>query len=436
MDYQSITADEAVKVIASGDRVFVHTAAATPVQLVQAMANRANEINDVEVIHLHTEGVAAHVEPQHQGHFRDNSLFIGGNVRKAVQAGQADYTPIFLSETPLLFRRGILPLDVALVQVSPPDKHGFCSLGVSVDCSRAAVQTAKHVIAQVNPNMPRTHGDGLLHISEIDAFVDTTDAIAELKMDTLDEASKEIGKHVAGIIDNGATLQMGIGSIPNAVLAALSGHQRLGVHTEMFSDGVMALVESGVICGSEKRVHPGKIVATFVMGTRKLYDFIDDNPLVVLLDVQYVNDTAVIRRNPKVTAINSAIEIDLTGQICADSIGSKMYSGVGGQMDFVRGASLSDGGKPIFALPSITSKGESRLVPSLKQGAGVVTTRAHVHYVVTEFGVVNLYGKSLRKRAELLTSIAHPNHREMLLKAAHELYGSSLFALGEQKISP
>lgn len=423
-----VPAEVAVKAIQSHSRVFVHTAAATPTILLEALAKRADELDDIEFIHLHTEGNAPQVAPQFSGKFRDSSLFIGANVRKAVQEGRADYIPIFLSETPLLFRRGILPLDVALVQVSPPDKHGYCTLGVSVDCSLAAVETAKLVIAQVNPQMPRSHGGSLIHQSEIDFGVEVNAPIFEIAPEPLDELALAIGKHVSGIIDDGATLQMGIGTIPNAVLAALGGHKRLGIHTEMFSDGVIPLVESGVITGEEKRVHPHKIVATFAMGTRKLYDFIDDNPEVAMLDVQYVNDTAVIRRNPKVTAINSAVEIDITGQICADSIGTKMYSGVGGQMDFVRGASLSEGGKAIFALPSTTSKGESRIVPLLKPGAGVVTTRAHVHYIVTEYGVVNLYGKSLRERAELLASIAHPSHRETLLKAAHERFGSNQFA--------
>ncbi|RFM24832.1 MAG: 4-hydroxybutyrate CoA-transferase, partial [Candidatus Thermochlorobacter aerophilum] len=284
-------------------------------------------------------------------------------------------------------------------------------------------------IAQINPQMPRSHGGSLIHHRQIHYGVEVNMPIFEVAPEPLDEIAIAIGKHVAGIIDDGATLQIGIGTIPNAVLASLGQHKRLGIHTEMFSDGVIPLVESGVITGEEKRVHPHKIVATFAIGTRKLYDFIDDNPEIAMIDVQYVNDTAVIRRNPKVTAINSAVEIDMTGQICADSIGTKMYSGVGGQMDFVRGASLSEGGKAIFALPSVTSRGESRIVPLLKPGAGVVTTRAHVHYIVTEYGVVNLYGKSLRQRAELLASIAHPNHREMLLKAAHERFGSNQFCI-------
>jgi 4-hydroxybutyrate CoA-transferase len=421
-----ISADDALRAVVSDSRVFIHTAAATPTRLVAALAERSKSLSNISLIHLHTEGIAPQIAV---ASCRDNSLFIGGNVRKAVQEGRADYTPVFLSETPLLFRRGILKLDVALIQVSPPDAHGFCSLGVSVDMSHAAVECATTVIAQVNPNMPRTHGDGVIHVSRIHAFVESNDPLPEIKPEPLDAVSLAIGKHVASIIENGATLQMGIGTIPNAVLACLDGHQRLGIHTEMFSDGVIELVEKGVITGEDKRIHPRKLVATFAMGTKKLYDFLHDNPQVAMLDVQYVNDTAVIRRNPRVTAINSAIEIDMTGQVCADSIGPKMFSGVGGQMDFVRGASLSEGGKPIFALPSVTGKGESRLVPYLKQGAGVVTTRAHVHYIVTEYGVVNLYGKSLRERAALMASIAHPNHREMILKEAHTLYGSSGIAL-------
>ncbi len=424
-----VSAEVAVKAIQSGSRIFVHTAAATPTVLLEALVQRAHELDNLEFVHLHTEGPAPQVSPDLHGKFRDSSLFIGTNVRKAVQEGRADYIPVFLSETPLLFRRGILPLDVALVQVSPPDRHGYCTLGVSVDCSLAAVETAKLVIAQINPQMPRSHGDGLIHHSKIHFGVEVDMPIFEVAPEPLNDVATAIGKHVASIVDDGATLQVGIGAIPNAVLASLTQHKRLGIHTEMFSDGIIPLVESGVITGEAKRIHPHKIVATFAIGTRKLYDFIDDNPEVAMLDVQYVNDTAVIRRNPKVTAINSAIEIDITGQICADSIGTKMYSGVGGQMDFVRGASLSEGGKAIFALPSTTSKGESRIVPLLKPGAGVVTTRAHVHYIVTEYGVVDLYGKSLRQRAELLASIAHPNHRDMLLKAAHERFGSNQFAL-------
>ncbi|MEQ8524770.1 acetyl-CoA hydrolase/transferase C-terminal domain-containing protein [Gracilimonas sp.] len=417
-----IKAQEAVKAIKSEDRVFVHGVSATPVQLVEAMTNRHQELKDVEVVHLHTEGPAPYAEPEYKDSFFVNALFVGANVRKAVNEGRGDYVPVFLSEVPSLFRNNILPLDVALVHVSPPDNHGYCSLGVSVDATVAAVQTAKHVIAQVNPNMPRTHGDGLIHVNKIDALVEANDPLPEQIVPEPNEAELKIGKYCAELIDDGATLQMGIGAIPNAVLKSLTNHKDLGVHTEMFSDGVIELVEKGVINGRKKKIHPGKIVSGFVMGSRKTYDFIDDNPAVAMLDIAYINDTAVIRRNPKVTAINSAVEVDLTGQVCADSIGTYHYSGVGGQMDFIRGASLSPGGKPIIALPSTTNKGISRIVPFLKQGAGVVTTRAHVHYVVTEYGVANLYGKNLCQRAKALTGIAHPDHREELEKAIHDRF--------------
>lgn len=417
-----ITADEAVKIIKTGDRVFVHGVSATPVQLVEAMTNRHQELKEVEVVHLHTEGPAPYAAPEYKDSFFVNALFVGANVRKAVNEGRGDYVPVFLSEVPYLFRNNILPLDVALIHVSPPDNHGYCSLGVSVEATVAAVQTAKHVIAQVNPNMPRTHGDGLIHVNEIDALVEANDPLPEQIIPEANEAELRIGKYCAELIEDGATLQMGIGAIPNAVLKSLTSHKNLGVHTEMFSDGVIELFEKGVINGRNKKIHPGKIVSGFVMGSRKTYDFIDDNPAVAMLDIAYINDTAVIRRNPKVTAINSAVEVDLTGQVCADSIGTYHYSGVGGQMDFIRGASLSPGGKPIIALPSTTNKGISRIVPFLKQGAGVVTTRAHVHYVVTEYGVANLYGKNLCQRAKALTEIAHPDHREELDKAIHERF--------------
>ncbi|MTI89732.1 MAG: acetyl-CoA hydrolase/transferase family protein [Balneolaceae bacterium] len=417
------SADEAVKIIKSGDRVFVHGISATPVQLIQAMTNRHQELKNVEVVHLHTEGPAPYANPEYSDSFFVNALFVGANVRKAINNGRGDYIPVFLSEVPYLFRNNIMPLNVALVHVSPPDKHGYCSLGVSVDVAVAAVQEAKYVIAQVNPNMPRTHGDGLIHINQINALVEVDDDLPEQIVPEPNEAELRIGQYCSELIDNGATLQMGIGAIPNAVLKSLKNHKNLGVHTEMFSDGVIELVEQGIINGKKKKIHPGKIVSGFVMGSRKTYDFIDDNPVVAMLDIAYINDTAVIRRNPKVTAINSAVEVDLTGQVCADSIGTYHFSGVGGQMDFIRGASLSPGGKPIIALPSTTRKGISRIVPFLKQGAGVVTTRAHVHYVVTEYGIANLYGKNLGQRAKALVDIAHPNHREELDKAVSERFG-------------
>lgn len=420
---KSVSAAEAVAVIQSGQRVFVHSVAAAPQQLVAAMTARHAELRNVEVIHLHTEGAAPYATADYAQSFRANALFVGENLREAVTAGRADYIPVFLSEIPRLFRKGVLPIDVALIQVSPPDRHGYCSLGVSVDVSLAAVQMARLVLAQINPHMPRTYGDGLIHVSRLHAIVDSDAPIPERSIKPQGPIELAIGKNCATLIEDGATLQMGIGAIPDAVLASLLNHRRLGIHTEMFSDGVVELVERGIVTGEEKVTDPGRIVAGFVHGTRRLYDFIDENPLVLMRDIGYVNDTAVIRKNPKVVAINSAIEIDLTGQVCADTIGSRQYSGVGGQMDFIRGAALSDGGKPIIALPSCSHKGESRLVPLLKVGAGVTTTRAHVHYVVTEFGIADLYGKNLRQRAKALIEIAHPSHRELLSAAAHERFG-------------
>lgn len=411
--------------IRSGDRVFLHTAAATPRRLVEAMTARAGELSDVEVLSLHTEGPAPYAAPEHAGSFRVNALFVGPNVRQAVNEGRGDFVPVFLSEIPQLLRSRALPIDVALVHVSPPDRHGFCSLGVSVDVSLAAVESARRVVAQVNPRMPRTHGDGMIHVDRFDRVVEVDDELPERSPEPLGDAERAIGRHVASLIEDGATIQTGIGAIPTAVLGALGDHRELGVHTEMFSDGMVDLVERGVITGSRKRVHPGKILTTFLMGTRRLYDFVDDNPLVLMRDVAFVNDTAIIRQNPNAVAINSAIEVDLTGQVCADSIGTRIYSGVGGQMDFVRGASLSPGGRPVIALPSATRRGESRIVPFLHPGAGVVTTRAHVHYVVTEHGIASLYGKNLRQRAAALTDIAHPDHREALAKAARERFGGN-----------
>lgn len=421
---KAVSAAEAVGAIRSGDRVFIHGIAAAPTHLIEAMTARAEELRNVEIVHLHTEGDAPYTRPEFEDSFRVNAFFVGANVRKAVQEGRGDYIPVFLSEIPALFRKGVLPLDVALIHVSPPDKHGFCSLGVSVDIAKAAVETAKTVIAQINPHMPRTIGDALVDVRDIDMFVEVNEPLPEKAMPKLSEIDRAIGRNIAELIDDGATLQMGIGTIPNAVLASLTDHKHLGVHTEMFSDGLIDLVESGVVTGERKIKHPGKIVAGFVMGTRRLYDFVDDNPQVLMLDIAYVNDSAVIRRNPRVTAINSAIEVDLTGQVCADSIGMKQYSGVGGQMDFIRGASLSEEGKPIIALPSTTARGESKIVPFLKLGAGVVTTRAHVHYIVTEYGVANLYGKNLRQRASELVKIAHPDHREALDQAVFDRFHS------------
>ena len=420
---EPVTPLEAVDIISSGDRVFIQGGVATPQELVNAMAQRSCDFRNVEIVHIHTEGTAPYTASDCRDSFTINSFFIGSNIRSTVKQGYAQYIPMFLSEIPALFRDNILPLDVALVQVSPPDKHGYCSLGVSVDVAITAVEEAKYVIAQINPKMPRTHGDGLVHMRNFHAYCEVDMPIPEVIAGEPSSIEKSIGNNVAGLVEDGATLQMGIGGIPNAVLSCLKNHKDLGIHTEMFSDGIIDLVEGGIITGKYKKKHPYKIVSGFAMGSQRLYDFMDDNPEIAMLDIAYVNDTAVIRQNPKVTAINSAVEIDLTGQVCADSIGMNMYSGVGGQMDFIRGASLSKGGKPIIALSSTTNKGLSKIAPVLKEGAGVVTTRAHVHYVVTEYGVANLYGKNLYERAKALTNIAHPDHREMLDKAAFDRFG-------------
>jgi len=418
--YKTVGADEAVSIIESGDRVYVHTAAAAPQQLVQALTRRSDELRNVEMYHLHTEGEAPYVDDQYEESFKIYNLFVGANVRRAVNRGRADFIPVFLSDVPLLLRRRVIDLDAVLLQVSPPDKNGYCTLGISVDATLAAAQSARKVIAEINPHMPRTHGDGVIHISKFDKVVESEYELPAIVLPDPDETEQQIGKYVADLVDDGATLQMGIGAIPNAALNAMTNHRRLGIHTEMFSDGIIPLIEQGVITNENKRKHRNHVVTSFIMGSRNLYNFVDDNPLVRVLDVQYVNDTSVIRQNPKVTAINSAIEIDLTGQVCADSIGTKIYSGVGGQMDFIRGAALSEGGKPIIALPSATKKGVSRLACMLKPGAGVVTTRAHVQYVVTEYGLAQLHGRSLRQRAKSLISIAHPDHRERLEKEAFE----------------
>lgn len=415
----SVTKEEAVSIVKSGDRVFIQGAAMTPVVLVEVLSHRYKELSDVEIISIHTEGEALYAKEPYSQSFLVNSAFVGKNVRGRVNQENGAYIPVFLSEIHLLFRRNILPLDVAFIQVSPPDTHGYCSLGVSVDVTLPAIETAKIIVAQVNPQVPRTHGDGIIHIRDIDYAVETDRPLFETHYAEPSQIDKEIGSHVASLIEDGATLQMGIGGIPNVVLSNLMNHKDLGIHTEMFSDGILPLVEKGIINGEKKRIKKGKITTCFAVGSSKLYDFIDDNPLVHFKETAYTNDTAIIRQNPKVTAINSAIEIDLTGQICADTIGGYQYSGVGGQMDFIRGASLSEGGKPIFAFPATTTKGISKIVPYLKEGAGVTTTRAHVHYVVTQYGVVNLYGKNLKQRARALITIAHPDHQEALEREAH-----------------
>ncbi|MDC6406407.1 MULTISPECIES: acetyl-CoA hydrolase/transferase family protein [Maribacter] len=419
-----VSKEEAVGNVKSGDRVFIQGAAMTPNALIDALCDRYLELKDVEIISIHTEGDAKYtVEPYSQS-FKMNSCFVVRNVRSAVNSSLGDYIPIFLSEIHLLFRQGILPLDVAIVQVSPPDVHGYCTLGVSVDVALPAIETAKKVIAQINPFVPRTHGDGIIHIKDIDCAIEVESPIHIHGVTEVSPVEAEIGKHVAALIEDGATLQMGIGSIPNAVLNNLGNHKHLGIQTEMFTDGILPLIEKGVVTGEKKKVKTGKIVTCFAVGSQKLYDFVDDNPLVHFKEAAYTNDTAIIRKNPKVTAINGAIEIDLTGQICADTIGNRQFSGVGGQMDFIRGASLSKGGKPIFAMPSVTAKGISKITPYLKQGAGVTTTRAHVHYVVTEYGTTNLFGKNLKERAKSPIAIAHPDHREELERAAYERFRS------------
>ncbi|HRO47565.1 acetyl-CoA hydrolase/transferase C-terminal domain-containing protein [Agriterribacter sp.] len=422
---KSVSASEAVQCIQSGNRVFLHGSAATPITLIEAMQNRHAALTNVELVSITNLGHVDFNKPEHRKSFFFNSLFVSANTRAVANSHDGDYVPIFLSEIPQLFRKSILPIDVALVQVSPPDAHGYCSLGTSVDIARSAVDTAKTVIAQVNPNMPRTHGDGFLHISKINALVWDESSLPEVDYSQKVSSSVEkIGSHVASLIEDGACLQMGIGVIPDQVLKNLGNHKNLGLHTEMLSDGVIPLLEKGVINNSRKKLNIGRSVTGFMVGTRKLYDFVHDNPSVRVMDIGYVNDTSNIRKNPGATAINSAIEIDLTGQVCADSIGTYQFSGIGGQMDFMRGASLSENGKPIIALPSVTSKGISRIVPFLKEGAGVVTTRGHVHWVVTEFGIVDLFGKNLKQRAKALMSIAHPDHREALEKAFHSRFKS------------
>ncbi|WP_289061403.1 acetyl-CoA hydrolase/transferase C-terminal domain-containing protein [uncultured Zobellia sp.] len=413
---------EAAASVKSGDRVFFQGAAMTPNVLIDALCDRYEELKDVEIISIHTEGDAKYSRAPYNKSFRMNSCFVGSNIRNMVNSNLGDYIPIFLSEIHLLFRQGILPIDVVVVQVSPPDKHGYCSLGVSVDVTLPAIQMAKKVIAQINPSVPRTHGDGIIHINNIDCAIEVDCPIHVHDILSISPVEAQIGKNVAELIEDGATLQMGIGSIPNAVLNNLGNHKRLGIHTEMFSDGILPLIEQGVVTGEDKQIKTGKIVTCFAVGSQKLYDFVDDNPSVHFKEAAYTNDTSIIRKNPKVTAINSAIEIDLTGQICADTIGSRQYSGVGGQMDFIRGASLSKGGKPIFAMPSLTAKGISKITPFLKQGAGVTTTRAHVHYAVTEYGVAHLFGKNLKERAKALIAIAHPDFRQELEQATYERF--------------
>ena len=416
------TAEEALSVVKSGHRVFVQGSAQTPLYLLRQLAKMAPGLRDVELTFITVQGDIELDKPEYADSFHINCMFVSNSVRQAVNEGRADFIPVFLSDIPDLFRRE-MKIDVALVQVSPPDIHGYCSLGVSVDIARSAVNTATHIIAQINPRVPRTHGDSLIHTKRFTSMVFHEEELPEVDYGAkVQEQDLKIGKIVAGMIEDGSTLQMGIGTIPDAVLRSLTNHKNLGVHTEMCSDGIIDLFDNDVINNSQKRIHPNKTVTGFAIGTRRLYDYVDDNPAFVFLDIDYVNDPHVIRRNPKVVAINSAIEVDITGQVCADSIGAIQYSGIGGQMDFMRGAALSEGGKPIIALTSRTAKGINRIVPFLKPGAGVVTTRGHIHYVVTEYGIAYLFGKNLRQRAKALINIAHPDDRESLERACFERF--------------
>ena len=420
-----MSAEESMRFIKSGDHVFIQGAAATPRALVPALAEygKQNKLKDVRVHHIHTEGAGEYLSPDCEGIFRSNSLFTGANCRKPIAEGRADFTPIFLGDIPQLFFRGIIKPNVSLVQVTPADQHGYHSLGTSVDVVRAALQHSNYIIGQVNSRLPRTTGDALIHTSHFDALVKGELELPEHQPPKLGEVENAIGKHIAEhLVEDGATLQMGIGAIPDAVLAQLSNHKDLGVHSEMFSDGLVDLVRTGAVTNRLKKICQGRILTSFAVGTRKLFDFMHDNPFVIMKTIDYVNKEFHIAQNPKVTAINSCIEVDIVGQVCSDSIGTQVYSGFGGQVDFIRGAALSlDGkGKPVLAMPSVTKKGVSKIVPTLKDGAGVVTTRAHCHYIVTEYGIAELFGRNYRQRAYALIQVAHPDHRQALEKAAFE----------------
>jgi 4-hydroxybutyrate CoA-transferase len=422
-EYQSkiVSAERALKAISSGDQVYIHSGCAEPEILVKALIARAGSLRNVRIYHLLTVGNADYVQPEYSESFRHSAFFIGPNTREAVQSGRADYVPVFLSDVPRLMTSGALRIDVALIQVTPPDDHGFCSLGVALECSKTAALHASYVIAQVNPRMPRVWGDTFLPVRRLDAIVEVDVPLLELEREPITDLQRRIGQHVATLIDDGCTLQIGIGGIPDSVMEFLGDRQHLGVHTEMFSDGLIDLVNSGAVTGDQKTIHPGKIISSFVLGTRKVFDFIHDNPMVDFYPTSYVNDPFIISQNSRMVALNSALEVDLTGQVCADSLGHRFYSGFGGQVDFIRGAARSEQGKPIIALPSTAMDGTiSRIVPLLKPGAGVVTSRGDVHYVATEYGVASLHGKSIRERAEALIAIAHPKFRDELNAAAAE----------------
>lgn len=423
--YQNINyvdAAEALSLIQSNQRVFVHGSACTPLHMMRELAKQSHRLQNVELVSITVFGNIEVDKPEYQKSFHINSMFVSASIRQAVNEGRADFIPVFLSDIPDLFRNQVKP-DVAIIQVSPPDEHGYCTLGVSVDIARSAVANARYIIAQVNPQMPRTHGDGAIHTSRFSKMVFHEEALPQV-----DYAAKmgpdelTIGRFIAELIEDGSTLQMGIGTIPDAVFKCLHNHKNLGIHTEMCSDGIVELFEKDIINNTKKKIHPYKAVTGFAVGTNRLYNYVNNNPAFAFLDIDYVNDPHVIRRNPKVIAINSAIEVDITGQVCADSIGTTQFSGIGGQMDFMRGAALSEGGKPIIALTSRTSKGIPRIVPTLKQGAGVVTTRGHVHYIITEYGVAYLYGKNLRQRAKALIDISHPDDREWLSQQCFERF--------------
>lgn len=416
------TAEEAVRVIESGNRVLIHQGCSEPESLVHAMLKRAPELRDVEIVHIATMGSADYTLPEYEGHFRHNAFFMGANVRKAVQEGRGDFIPIFLGEVEGLFRSGAMPIDVALMQCTPPDEHGYMSLGAGVDISLTGAECARRIVVEVNDQAPRTLGDAFLHVSKVHAFVEASRPLAQYKKCKLTDLHHAIARHVAGLIPDGATLQTGIGGIPEAVLIALKDHKDLGVHSEMFSDEIIDLIQSGVINNEKKTIHAHKVIAGFVLGTQKLFEFIHDNPICEFHRSSYVNDPFVIAQNEKMVAINSAIEVDLTGQVCADSIGTVPFSGIGGQVDFIRGASRSKGGVPIIALAATAKEDTiSRIVPMLKAGAGVVTSRGDVRYVVTQFGVAYLHGKNLRQRAEALIQIAHPKFRDELMREAEKL---------------
>lgn len=423
--YQSriVTAEEAVRNIKSHQRLFLTGNCSVPQKLLAALVEYAPNLEDVEICQALTVGPADYVKPEMQGHLRVNTMFISSNIRKAVHEGRVDFTPVLLSEFPLLFKRKILPVDVALIHVSPPDEHGFCSFGIEVGLTKSVAESATMIIAEVNQQMPRTLGDSFIHVSRLNYMVPTDYELPELPMADEENAEiyEKIASYVAELIPDGATMQMGIGAIPDAVLKHLFTKKDLGVHTEMFSDGVIDLVEAGVLTNSRKTLHPGKIIAGFILGTKRLYKWVDDNPLIELHPTEYVNDPFIIAQNERMVAINSAIEVDLTGQVCADSIGHRLFSGVGGQLDFIYGSSRSKGGVPVIALPS-TAKDLSRIVATLKPGAGVVTTRNHVHYIITEYGIADLYGKTIRQRAQALINIAHPRFREELTRQAKELH--------------